>query len=114
MTRDRIGAVCLALPAAAIDHPFGDEHDVFKVGGKMFAMVWGDGGLSFKVNDVAFEMLTETGRARPAPYLARAKWVHLDDPADLPDEDLAAYLTAAHVIVAAKLNRKARAELGLA
>ena len=113
MDRAGVGRVCLALPGVTLEHPFGDDHDVYKVGGKMFAMVGGMGGLSFKVSDIAYEVLTESGRASPAPYLARAKWVHLADPADWPDDDLAEHLRIAHGIVAAKLTRKARAELGL-
>jgi len=113
MDRRGVGAVCLALPGATVDHPFGDDHDAYKVGGKMFAMVGGLGGLSFKVSDIAFEVLTETGRARPAPYLARAKWVHLDDPAAWPNDDLADHLKTAHALIAAKLTKKARAGLGL-
>jgi predicted DNA-binding protein (MmcQ/YjbR family) len=107
-----VGEICLALPGATLDHPFGDEHDVYKVGGKMFCLVMD--GVSFKVSDIAYAVLTEDGRARPAPYLARAKWVHLDDPADWPDDELADHLKTAHAIVAGKLTRKARAELGLA
>ncbi|RZJ84451.1 MAG: MmcQ/YjbR family DNA-binding protein [Brevundimonas sp.] len=114
MDRKGVGKVCLALPGVVVEHPFGDDHDAYKVGGKMFAMVGGMGGLSFKVSDIAFEVLTEEGRARPAPYLARAKWVHLDDPAEWPDADLADHLKIAHGIIAAKLTKKARAALGLA
>ncbi len=114
MDRQGVGRICLALPGATLDHPFGDDHDAYRVGGKMFAMVGALGGLSFKVSDIAYAVLTETGRARPAPYLARAKWVHLDDPADWPEADLADHLASAHAIIAAKLTRKARADLGLA
>ena len=59
-------------------------------------------------------MLTATGLARPAPYLARAKWVNLPDPADWADAELGEHLAIAHGIVAAKLTKKARAALGLA
>ncbi len=113
MDRAGVGKVCLALPAATLDHPFGEDHDAYRVGGKMFAIVGGLGGLSFKVSDIAFEVLTEAGRARPAPYLARARWVHLDDPADWPDEELAEHLRIAHALVAAKLPKKQRTALGL-
>jgi predicted DNA-binding protein (MmcQ/YjbR family) len=113
LDRAGVGQICLALPGATLDHPFGDDHDAYRVGGKMFAIVGGEGGLSFKVSDIAYEVLTESGRAAPAPYLARAKWVHLSDPADWPDDELAEHLAIAHGIVAAKLTRKARAALGL-
>lgn len=113
MDRAGVKRTCLALKATTLDHPFGDDHDCYKIGGKMFAMVGGSGGLSFKVSDIAYEVLTESGRARPAPYLARAKWVHLDDPADWPDDELADHLATAHDIIAGKLTKKARAELGL-
>ena len=113
MDRRGVGKVCLALPGVTLDHPFGDDHDCYNVGGKMFAMVGGRGGLSFKVSDIAYEVLTEDGRARSAPYLARAKWVHLDDIDAWPDDELAEHLATAHTIVAAKLTRKTRATLGL-
>ena len=66
-----------------------------------------------KVSDLAFEMLVETGVADPAPYLARAKWVQLKAHDVFPPETLAAYLKEAHGLVAAKLTKKAREELGI-
>jgi len=113
MDREGVGKVCLALPGATLDHPFGDDHDAYKVGGKMFVMVGATGGISFKVSDIAYEVLTEDGRARPAPYLARNKWVNLPNIDDWPDDELAEHLAIAHGIVAAKLTKKARAALGL-
>jgi len=114
VTREGLRRVCLALPATSLAHSFGEDHDVYKVGDKMFAIVGGLGGVSFKTSDIAYEVLTGDGRARPAPYMARAKWVHLDSPNDWPDDELADHLKTAHALVAAKLTRKARAELGLA
>ncbi|MBU1347263.1 MAG: MmcQ/YjbR family DNA-binding protein [Alphaproteobacteria bacterium] len=113
MDRRAIGKVCLALPGATLDHPFGDHHDAYRVGGKMFVMVGEQGGVSFKVSDIAYEILTETGRARPAPYLARAKWVNLPDPAAWEPDELADHFAIAHRIVAARLTKKARAALAL-
>ena len=113
MDREGVGKVCLALPAATLDHPFGDDHDAYRVGGKMFCMVGAMGGIAFKVSDIAYEVLTESGHARPAPYMARNKWVNLPAIGDWPDDELAEHLAIAHGIVAAKLTKKARAELGL-
>jgi len=113
MDREGVKRTCLALSAVTLAHSFGDDHDVYKVGGKMFAIVGGDGALSFKVSDIAYEVLTENGRARPAPYMARAKWVNLEDPSEWADEELAQHLKIAHALIASKLTMKARAELGL-
>lgn len=113
MDRAAIGRACLALQGVTLDHPFGDDHDAYRIGDKMFVMVGAEGGVSFKVSDIAYEILTETGKARPAPYLARAKWVNLPDPDAWDDEELTEHFAIAHRIVAAKLTRKVRAQLGL-
>lgn len=63
MDRLGVGKLCLALPGAVLDHPWGDDHDAYKVGGKMFALVGAMGGLSFKASEIAYEALTQTGRA---------------------------------------------------
>ncbi|TWG99954.1 putative DNA-binding protein (MmcQ/YjbR family) [Mesorhizobium sp. J18] len=113
MDRKGVHKSCLAFDGVKLEHPWGDDHDAYKIGGKMFALVGAMGGLSFKVSHIAFEILTESGRARPAPYLARAKWVHLDNIGDWPDDQLAAYLKEAYNIVAGGLPKSIRAELGL-
>lgn len=113
MDRQGVRRTCLALKGATLDHPWGDDHDAYKVGGKIFALVGAMGGVSFKVSDIAFEVLTGNGQARPAPYLARAGWVHLDDPDDWPDDELADHLRMAHSLVASRLTKKVREELGL-
>jgi predicted DNA-binding protein (MmcQ/YjbR family) len=112
MTPQDIDAFCRALPGATMEVLWGADW-VYKVGGKMFAATGPEGGVSFKANDVAFHMLTETGAARPAPYSARFGWVLIDDAAGFPEADLRAYLTEAHALIAGKLPRKTRAALGL-
>ena len=111
MDREGIRRACLALPHVTLDHPFGDEHDAYRIGGKMFVMVGETGGVSFKMSDIAYEVLTESGRARPAPYLARAKWVNLPDPAAWPEDELAEHFAIARRIVGSKLPKKTRAAL---
>ncbi len=112
MTPQAFEAACRALPGVTLDHPWGDD-DVYKVGGRMFAVTGPSGGLSIKVTDIAFEALVETGQARPAPYLARAKWVRFDELKTLDDTEVVGWLETAHALVAAKLTRAIRREIGL-
>jgi predicted DNA-binding protein (MmcQ/YjbR family) len=103
----------MALPGATLSVQWGDDN-IYKVGGKMFAGC--DGAyrsLSFKATEIAFEALTASGRARPAPYMARAKWVQFDDLAALDADEVGDWLGASHALVAAKLTRAQRKELGL-
>ncbi len=112
MTPAAFDAACRALPAVTMDVQWGDDH-VYKVGGRMFAVIGPDGGGSFKATDIAFEALTESSQARPVPYLARAKWVRIDDLAAADGAEMTDWLATAHGLVAARLTRKQRAELGL-
>ena len=112
MSPQAFDAACRELPAVTMDIQWGDDR-VYKVGGKMFAVASPSGGCSLKATDIAFEALTESGRARPAPYLARAKWVYFDDLAALDEAEVRDWLATAHGLVAAKLTRKQWSELGL-
>ncbi len=125
MTPEALRAAALSLPGAVATEKWGLK-DVFTVGEKMFAVlstvqVKGDAetadlrqGVSFKVDDMTFDLLSQEPGVRPAPYLARAKWVQVTDLDAMSDEEFIARLTRAHALVAAKLTKKVRAELGLA
>jgi predicted DNA-binding protein (MmcQ/YjbR family) len=108
-------AFCLRLPGATLSVQWGDSH-VFKVGGKMFAVLAGGvggEGWSCKVSDIAYEALTDGGPAKPAPYLARAKWAAFDSLEALSDDETRGLVANAHAIVSAKLTKAVRKELGL-
>jgi len=112
LTREGIEAVAMALPAATKVVQWGGS-DVYKVGGKVFAICGLRGGLSFKVSEIGFVALTEGGPARQAPYLHKGSWVIVDlDAAD--DADMTDWLTNAHGLIAAKLTKAAKLGLGLA
>lgn len=114
MTPQAFHSAALALPGATFDIKWGADR-VYSVGGKMFAHAGPEGDREpkymFKASDLAFELLTEQGVAKPAPYLARAKWVQLTGPDALSDEDLVAYLREAYRIVADKLPAAAKTAL---
>jgi predicted DNA-binding protein (MmcQ/YjbR family) len=105
----------LSLPATTLVRQWGDS-SVAKVGGKVFALlgVSAEGAsLTFKVSEMAFEMLTGLDGVGQAPYFAKGHWVAVTSQAALGPDDVAAYLGEAHRLVAAGLTRKLRTELGL-
>jgi predicted DNA-binding protein (MmcQ/YjbR family) len=117
MTEDQYNAFCGALPATSHVVQWGGAH-VWKVGGKVFAIARFDEGeprFSFKVSEVAFEMLKEQPGLRPAPYLASRgmSWIQHFAKPGLADDSLQDYLRASHGLVAQGLTKKARAALGL-
>jgi len=114
MRRSGFEAFVLTLPAATLVRQWRDD-SVAKVGGKIFALLDRDpGDVWLKVSDISFRLLTELDGIRPAPYFARAGWVAISVASPLHGEDVEAYIEEAHRLVAGKLTRKVRAELGLA
>jgi len=116
MTYEEFNAFCGALPATSYVMQWGDSH-VWKVGGKVFAIGgWADGpGYTFKVSEIAFEMLRDQPGLRPAPYLASRglKWIQHYSRPGLSDEDLKFYLLESYRIVSEGLSKKKRKALGL-
>ena len=89
------------------------ESHVAKVGGKVFALCGAGGEESvFKVSETSFEGLTALEGIGQAPYFAKRQWVSVGTGA-LSDADLKAYITASYRMVASKLTRKTKAELGI-
>ena len=118
MTYADVEKFCLSLPGSSVHTPWGDSR-VYKVGGKMFAMLaYGDGdrpaGIWFKAGEASFEILTRIKGIEPCPYLARAKWVAMDGIKALKPNELREYLKRAHALVASGLSRKKRVALGIA
>jgi predicted DNA-binding protein (MmcQ/YjbR family) len=111
MSRATVERLCLALPAVTRVVQWGGS-DVYKVGGKVFA-ICGDDGVSFKVSEIGFVVLTEDGPGRQAPYCAKGQWVNVSFD-EVTAQDLEGWLATAHALISAKLTKKARLELGLA
>lgn len=90
------------------------ESHVAKIGGKVFALCGDDGShVTFKVGEMSFEGLTSIEGIAQAPYFAKRQWVSVGKGTALSEADLKAYVAASYQLVAAKLTRKRRAELGL-
>jgi predicted DNA-binding protein (MmcQ/YjbR family) len=104
---------CLSLPHTTEQVQWGNDL-VFKIGGKMYAVVDlepDDSWLGFKCTPSEFAELIERPAIRPAPYLARAQWVVLESEDALPRNEIKRLLKVAYNLVYAKLTKKVRGEL---
>ncbi len=109
-----VRSFCLAMPSATEDVKW-EKDLVFSVGAKMFAVTCLEPAavaLSFKCSPDVFAELVERPGIIPAPYLARAHWVALEDEDALTRRELEPLLRAAYEQVLAKLPKRLRAELG--
>lgn len=111
-------AFCASLPGTTHVVQW-EGADVWKVGGKMFAVgawSWGPhAGITFKVSEMAFDLLREMPGLRPAPYMASRglTWIQQHGEPGLGDDDLCSYLRHSHGLVARGLSRRVRAALGI-
>lgn len=108
---------CATFPHATHVVQWGNA-DVYKVGGKVFAIVgMGDTGatITFKASDLAFAVLSDSPGLRPAPYMASRglKWIQQYGEPGLSDESLREHIRASYEMVVSKLTKKLRLELGL-
>ena len=123
MNEQEFNAFCKTMKASTYVVQWGGAH-VWKIGGKVYA-IGGMGSkgvtnpniqaVTFKVTPLSYDILKEQEGLRPAPYLASRgmKWIQYYDEGGLSDEDLKAYIERSYELVAAKLTKKLRAELGI-
>lgn len=113
MNIDWVRRYCKSMPHATESVQWGNDL-VFKVGGKMFAVlvlepakVW----LSFKCTPEEFAELTERPGIIPAPYSARYFWIALETEDAVMPAELKRLLHRSYDLVLEKLPKKTRAAL---
>src|SRR5882762_276731 len=114
MNIEDIQSICRKMPAVKEDIKWG--HDlVFSIGEKMFCVV----GLeqspttaSFKVTDEEFEEMCNRPGFKPAPYVAKYKWVWIENINKMKQAEWKKYLQQSYELVKDKLPAKKRKELG--
>jgi predicted DNA-binding protein (MmcQ/YjbR family) len=99
-------------PGGELSQPFGPESDVWKVGGKIFAIVAGPGdGISVKTDHVdTAALLIGSGRAERAPYL-HASWMRVRR-AVMGDDEVCERIANSYALIRASLPKKLQAALG--
>ena len=104
---------CMMLPHTTEQVQWGSDL-VFKIGGKMYAVVTTEPApvfMSFKCTPEEFATLVEHPGIIPAPYLARANWVALESEEALSAAELKRLLRQAYSLVLTKLPKKTQATL---
>jgi len=104
---------CLSLPYTTEQIQWGNDL-LFKVGGKMFAGVPLEPApvfLTVKADHEEFAELIERQGVIPAPYLARAKWVAIENEGTLPRSEVLRLVSKSYELVFANLTKKLQTEL---
>ncbi len=105
------------LPAAPRSHrryQVGNDL-VFSVGDKMFCATGlnqSPVSVSFKVSDDEFEEVCSQPGFVPAPYLARYKWVKLDDISKTSPSQIEQFIKTSYQLVKDRLPSKTKVKLG--
>jgi len=103
------------MPAVTEDIKWG--HDlVFSIGGKMFCVAGLDQSpttASFKVKDEEFEEMCNRPGFKPAPYVAKYKWVLIEDISKMKRAEWKRYIQQSYDLVKEKLPGKLKKQLNL-
>lgn len=113
MELEDIRAFCLSMPGVTESIKWGD-HLCFCVADKLFIITSPDRypvNASFKTSDDCFQNLIDRDGIIPAPYMARNKWVMVDDIALLTEKEWKEFLQLAYSLVFAKLPKKVQREI---
>jgi predicted DNA-binding protein (MmcQ/YjbR family) len=113
--RDQVLAACAARPGSGEDYPFGDGAAVFKVGGRMFALVSlgpPPGSVSLKCDPRLAEDLRARYAAITAGYhLNKRHWNTVELDGSVPDEELFDLIAHSYDLVVARLPKSQRDSL---
>ncbi|MGE5288865.1 MAG: MmcQ/YjbR family DNA-binding protein [Micromonosporaceae bacterium] len=113
--QDRVVAECVAKPGAVEDYPFGDNVAVFKVGGKMFAIVSlgpPPGGVSLKSDpELAIELRAQYPAVTAGYHLNKRHWNTITLDGSVPEDELFELIGHSYDLVVATLTRAERRKL---
>lgn len=115
MSRDDVLRYCEGRQSSAEDYPFGDGVAVFKVAGKMFALVSLEGPSGY-VNlkcdpDLALELRDRHRSVRPGYHMDKRHWNTVDLDIPLDPDDLREMIDHSYELVVGGLPKKVRAAL---
>lgn len=115
MTREDVLTICGQLPGAVEDYPFGDGVAVFKVGGRMFALVpltEEPGSVNLKCDpELAVALRSRYSAVRPGYHQNKRHWNTVDLNGSIPDAECHEMIMHSYELVTAQLPRAERTRL---
>jgi len=114
VNRDDVIGLCTGQPGAVEDYPFGDGVAVFKVAGKMFALVPLDGSPSVNLKcdpSLALELRARYRAVRPGYHQDKRHWNTVELDHSIPDDEVREMVEHSYALVAAALPRRQRDQL---
>jgi predicted DNA-binding protein (MmcQ/YjbR family) len=107
---------CIGRPGAIEDFPFGPEHSVFKVAGKMFALSTLDRmplEVSLKCEpEIAVHLRGSYAAIRPGYHLNKRHWNTITVDGSLPDRLVRELIEDSYDLVVSALPKRKREQLG--
>jgi|SRR6516162_8357251 predicted DNA-binding protein (MmcQ/YjbR family) len=108
-------AACSAKPGAVEDYPFGDDVAVFKVAGRIFALVplgGAPGSVSLKCDpDLAVGLRGRYAGVTPGYHLNKRHWNTVALDGSVPSEEVLDLIDHSYDLVVARLTRAQRDQL---
>jgi predicted DNA-binding protein (MmcQ/YjbR family) len=115
MTIEDLEIICDGFPGVTKDIKW-EHHLCFNIGGKMFLVTAPDlvpPTATFKVTPDEFEEIIARDGFCPASHVGRYFWASLNDISKLSYSDWEHYALQSYLLVASKLTKKQRTELGI-
>jgi predicted DNA-binding protein (MmcQ/YjbR family) len=113
--QDWVIAACSVKPGAVEDYPFGDEVAVFKVAGRMFALVplgAAPGSVSLKCDpDLAVALRGHYAGITPGYHLSKRHWNTVTLDGSVPREEVQELIDHSYDLVVERLTKAQRDQL---
>jgi predicted DNA-binding protein (MmcQ/YjbR family) len=110
--REAVRDQCSRLPGAELSYPFGDDTAVYKVSGKMFALVSLDaapGAVTVKCDPEISVALRGSYRSiTPGYYMNKRHWITVTFEGDVPPSVVGDLVVDSHALVVMSLPARAR------
>lgn len=116
MNIESVRDYCLSLPHVTEDFPFDETTLVFRIGGKIFAMIDLEKTEWFVLKcepEYALELREYHQEISPAWHMNKKHWIGLELKSDVPDDEIRRLVHQAYSLVAARLTKSAKRAIGL-